>query len=422
MIDYMNETETGFLKNLKSLFFSKSPIFTFVLLLFLTTLAMTLTQKGLYFWILFGIISLLTIKCYNLVDTSAIFICLFGILYGLFSVVLSVTYSYSSLISCFIVPLPLYCFGRWLVYRLRGKNGELITMLFLSLLCISFILLYRTIVDVSQSGIVSVRRTFEIEGVETISATLYGMYAALTMVGLPLFFASVEKKTTLSWMFLALAACGILTTIHLVNRTGLVIAVIVTFIGVVYRSRAKIGKLFVLLGLIIAIVYILIKTNIIPSEVITAYELRNEESAKLGLSAAGGRGNRWMDAITRIFYMPFGWYGKEYITGYLYAHNWWLDVGRAVGIIPFLLLFFPTIISIKNCLILFREKNNDVCLLLITINSALFLATFVEPVMEGSVMIAYFYFFIWGVTSQTVVNLVYYKNSKSKFRKIKYNL
>lgn len=146
------------------------------------------------------------------------------------------------------------------------------------------------------------------------------------------------------------------------------------------------------MSIIIVIVYALIKTNVIPHEVIAAYEFRNEESTQLGMSAAGGRGNRWLDAITRILYMPFGWYHKESLTGYGYVHNWWLDVGRCVGIIPFILLLIPTIISIKNCFLLFKEKKSNVNLILITLNASLFLATLVEPVMEGSVMIAYFYF------------------------------
>lgn len=353
-------------------------------------------------WVLLGGMLLLIIPWYNFIDSSAAFISLFSISYGLFSVLFDISYSGSSLISYFIVPLPIYCFGRWIVYRLKGRNNEYMTFVFLSLLCISIILLYRTIIDITQNGIVSINRTFEIEGIDTISATLYGMYAASTMVGLPAFFASVEKKNLQSWLFLSLAILGILATIHLVNRTGLVIAVFVTFIGIIYRSRAKIGKVITLLGIIIAILYVLVKTNVIPHEVIAAYEIRNEESIQLGMSAAGGRGNRWLDAITRIFYMPFGWYHKESLTGYSYVHNWWLDVGKCVGIIPFVLLLIPTIISIKNCFLLFKNKNSNTNLILITLNVSLFLATFVEPVMEGSVMIAYFYFFVWGMTSQVV--------------------
>lgn len=362
-------------------------------------------------WVLLGGILLLIIPWYNFIDSSAVFVSLFGISYGLFAVLLNVPYSGSSLISYFIVPLPIYCLGRWIVYRFKGRNNEYIAFVFLSLLCISIILLYHTVIDVAQNGIVSINRTFEIEGVETISATLYGMYAALTMVGLPMFFTSVGKKNLQSWLFLTLAILGILATIHLVNRTALIIAFFVTFIGIVYRSRAKIGKFITLLGIIIVIVYVLFKTNVIPYEVVAAYEFRNEESKQLEMYSFGGRGHRWLDAIGRIFYMPFGWYHEEYLTGYGYVHNWWLDVGRCVGIIPFFLLLVPTIISIKNCFLLFKEKNCNVNLLLITLNASLFLATFVEPVMEGSVMIAYFYFFVWGMTSQQVKN-----NEQQKIR------
>lgn len=392
-----------FFTDFKLLLFSHGRSFMLVVLLFLVTLLMTLTLHGIYFWMMLGGMLLFIISWYRYLDVSAIFVGLFGFFYGIFSVVLNVPYSGSSFLSYFIVPLPLYCLGRWFVNRLKGQDSQFVILVFLSLACISFVLLYRMVIDVAQGEIVSVSRTFEIEGVETISATLYGMYAAITMVGLPVFFASVEKRNLQSWLFLILAILGILATIHLVNRTGLVIAFFVTFIGIVYRSRAKIGKFITLLGIII-IVYVLIKTYVIPYEVVAAYEFRNEESIQLGMSAAGGRGHRWLDAIGRIFYMPFGWYHEEYLTGYGYVHNWWLDVGRCVGIIPFFLLLIPTIISIKNCFLLFKEKNSNVNLILITLNVSLFLATFVEPVMEGSVMIAYFYFFVWGMTSQQVKN------------------
>lgn len=380
--------------------FSRGMHFNIITILFLVTLCMTLTPKGIYFWIIFGGLLIFTIPWYKYLDRSAIFICLFGIFYGIFSILLDRPYSGSSIISYLIVPLPIYCLGCWSINKFRDNDSLLTTFIFLSLLCISSVLLYRTVVDISHGEIVSVSRTFEIEGIETISATLYGMYAALTMVGLPMFFTSTQRWTFQSLMFLALATLGILTTIHLINRTGLVIAIMVTLVGVVYRSRGNLGKFLLLVGFITIILYLLIKFEIIPSDVIAAYKFRNEESRELGMSAAGGRSYRWIDAIGRIFYMPFGWYGREHLTGYNYVHNWWLDVGRVVGLFPFLLLIIPTIISIKNCYTLFKEKGNDIHLLLITLNAALFLATFVEPVMEGSVMIAYFYFFVWGMTSQ----------------------
>lgn len=154
---------------------------------------MTLSYLGIYMWVLLGGMLLLLIPWYNFIDSSAIFVSLFGISYGLFAVLLNILYSGSSLISYFIVPLPVYCLGRWIVYRLKGRNNEYITFVFLSLLCISIILLYRTVIDVAQNGIVSINRTFGIEGIETISATLYGMYAAITMVGLPVFLHQSRK-------------------------------------------------------------------------------------------------------------------------------------------------------------------------------------------------------------------------------------
>ena len=223
-----------FFTDFKLLLFSHGRSFMLVVLLFLVTLLMTLTLHGIYFWMMLGGMLLFIISWYRYLDVSAIFVGLFGFFYGIFSVVLNVPYSGSSFLSYFIVPLPLYCLGRWFVNRLKGQDSQFVILVFLSLACISFVLLYRMVIDVAQGEIVSVSRTFEIEGVETISATLYGMYAAITMVGLPVFFASVEKRNLQSWLFLILAILGILATIHLVNRTGLVIAFFVTFIGIVF--------------------------------------------------------------------------------------------------------------------------------------------------------------------------------------------
>ncbi len=390
-----------FFANLKSLFFSHGWLFLFVVLLFLVMLSTTLMPTGIYSWAVCPIALLFLFPWFKYRDWSAISLALFGIMFALFAFVLGTKYSGSGLIANVVAPLVLYPLGCWFADRLKGCENELIVLIFLSVLCISFILLFRTIIDVGDNGVVSVSRQFEIEGVETVSATLYGLYAAITLVGLPMFFVSSGRRTLLSWLFLALAVLGLLSTVHLVNRTGLVIAVVVTFVGLVYRSRTNIGKYILILGAIVLVVYVLIETGVISEEIVSAYEFRQKETEREGMSAAGGRGNRWADAILRVWYMPLGWYHEEAAVGYNFVHNWWLDVGRQVGLLPLLLLLVPTILSIKNCITLFKQRDSRLNLLLLSLNVVLFIACFVEPVMEGSATVAYFYMFVWGLTAQT---------------------
>lgn len=392
--------KTNVFSTLKSLFFSHGGRFLAVVLVFLLMLADTLSPEGIYLWAVCPGVLLFLFPWFRYVDKSAVCLALFGGLFALFAFALHTNYSGSSLIANVLAPLPLYCLGRWLVDRLAGRERELILLVFLSVLCITFILLVRTIIDVGDNGVVSVSREFEIEGVKTMSATLYGMYAAISLVGLPMFFVSSGRRTLLSWLFLALAVLGLLSTVHLVNRTGLVIAVVVTFVGLVYRSRTNIGKYILILGAIVLVVYVLIETGVISEEIVAAYEFRQEETEREGSSAAGGRGHRWLDAILRVWYMPLGWYHEEAAVGYNFVHNWWLDVGRQVGLLPLLLLLVPTVLSIKNCITLFKHGGSRLHLLLLSLNVVLFLACFVEPVMEGSAMVAYYYMFVWGMTAQ----------------------
>lgn len=372
-----------------------------VVLVFLLMLADTLSPEGIYLWAVCSGVLLFLFAWFRYVDKSAVCLVLFGFSFALFAVALHTAYSGSGLVANLFAPLSLYCLGRWFVDELAGRERELILLIFLSVLCITFILLYRTIIDIGDNGLVSVQRRFEIEGVETVSATIYGIYAAISLVGLPMFVVSFGRRTLLSWLFLVLAALGLLATVHLVNRTALVIAIIVTFVGVVYRSRANIVKYIIILGAIIIVAYVLIAMGVISEEIINAYHHRLETDGRTdNWNTAGGRNYRWLDAVWRVWYMPFGWYHEEGQTGYTFVHNWWLDVGRQVGLLPLLLLLVPTILSIKNCITLFKHRDSMLHLLLLSLNVILFLACFVEPVMESSAMVAYYYMFVWGMTAQ----------------------
>jgi hypothetical protein len=76
-----------------------------------------------------------------------------------------------------------------------------------------------------------------------------------------------------------------------------------------------------------------------------------------------------------------------------YSHNLWLDVDRVAGIIPFIFIFWFTILSVSLLIRALRiERENLYFNITLIVSFIGFMAVFfVEPIMEGM----YFLFLIF---------------------------
>lgn len=102
-----------------------------------------------------------------------------------------------------------------------------------------------------------------------------------------------------------------------------------------------------------------------------------------------------------VFVNPFGWTP----VGYRYAHNLWLDIARVAGLLAFIPFLSATILHVKTLLHLLQLKTKtNFVIIIISINAAMLLSSFVEPVIEGSLLFFCLLMMIWGITKTISMN------------------
>lgn len=330
-------------------------------------------------------------------DKTAFFLFLFSFLYVVFSW-FSHSISFVDVYRLLLGPVVFYIYGRYIVSRCNCNPSSIRMIILLMIISISFPVWWAVIGNILAGNIVS---TTSAEGARWITtwgqskmaaATTYGLIASFGFCGVFFFIFSQNRFKNLdSWLLLAGSICSILTTTYLINRAGIVILGVGTVIAVLYTFRGlHLKSSFVILFILLLFVIIVSKWGGI-SEVFQAYSDRAGN-----LSTGGDRTWRWLDALQKLFTRPLGW-SNDIQLGYVFVHNMWLDVARVAGILPFLALVVSTYYSVQTNFVLFKEKNNDLCLLLISLFSAVFLAYMVEPVIEANAFYLLIFTWIWGV-------------------------
>lgn len=329
-------------------------------------------------------------------DRTVTYLLLFALFYTLFYPY----FDFAKAIRMFLCPPLFYMYGRYLVARCGYNKDILIPAVILMIVSISFPLWWAVISNMFQGNIVS---TTSIEGARWLTtwgqskmaaATLYGLIASFGLCGIGIsLMMKAELKDMNRWAFLICGICSVLSVLYLINRGGLVIVLVGIVMAIFYRSHGNVGKLILFAAFVFIIFALFFSENILPSEFAESYAER--ESVMEG----GNRTWRWFDAIKRMFYMPFGWVADNSVP-YVHVHNMWLDIARDAGILPFILFLLPTIQSVKSGMKLIKEKDNNVCLCLITLYACVFLAYFIEPVLESNIFHIMLFTWLWGVMKE----------------------
>lgn len=310
--------------------------------------------------------------------------------------------SVSTAIAYFIPSVFFYCFGRYIVDELDYKS-QIFPVLIFVITLYSFELYTSTINAIFSTGsLVNTSRLFYFAGDEgrQLTATLVGLGASLGFIGLPMSIL-YKEKTLVRCLFLILFILSIIVTIHLVNRTGLVICVLVLLVTLFYYYKANISQLLLALIISIILYFILLKIGVFSKEVFDAYASRNE----VDLATGGGRTERWEYALQQLFLSPMGWAENSGKTDF-FVHNMWLDIAKITGVIPFVLLISCTISSVKVLLKLLHIKRDLVVAVLLALNVCFFCSCFVEPVYGG--LHFFLYVMLWGMQKQCLVR--FYKS------------
>ena len=357
-----------------------------------------------YIVFVFCMLGLLCVPFKKYINKEASLLLLFSVFYCL-SLLLSEVESWFNFASYLLGPVIFYVYGNWIVGKLRTPQN-IALFWSISILLFSFVLYISALQDISQKGFVNITRSFPIWGMNTehdfLSATLYGLVASLGLAGLPIFLYKNPLNRIAKYIFLLLFVLSLATVIHLVNRTGPVIAFVCLFVVTAYKFQKHAFKLL-LAGLMIFVLVIgLLKLGIIDQAVFDAYSDRNEGVGEVG--TAGGRLERWTAALQNLFKYPFGW--NLDAPEYGYAHNLWLDIARVSGIFPFIFFVVATVISYRKFFRLLKLKDQAIVPLLLGLNVCFLLSAMVEPVIEAVPLYFYLYLMLWGMQNQ-VYSIMY---------------
>ncbi len=344
--------------------------------------------------VLFSVGSFLLLFPYKNWDKIAGGLFTFSLFYTLIAEMNDEVANITNMICYIFAPTSFYIFGKFIANRF-GKSDCIFTFLLLSFFLFSITLYCQTISDISSNGFGNISRTIVDNG-SIISATILGVVASLGLAGIIVVVRQREWNDYRWWLLALMMVSSLMTVLHLINRTGIVIAIITFVVILLINSKGSLKKIITPIVIIVIILYILIDQGIIGYAIFDAYTTRNEADLG-GIQDAGDRSWRWLDALGRLFTHPFGWSNEQNLP-YNYVHNGWLDIARIAGIIPFLCYTFTNFIVLGKFWKFVKDHlSNFFSLYLISLNIVFFLTIFMEPIIEANQTYFYLYAMLWGV-------------------------
>lgn len=357
-----------------------------------------------YYAVIFCILVLFSKEARAKFDRNALLIFSFALLYGIIPLIMGYTDSFKNII-CSIVPPVFYIFGRYIVSKVDSSKTLCYVivgvLLFFALnsyiLCIWDILTTGQLVNITRG----MSRFVGQEESEAMAATGFGINISLGLIGLSLFLRAT-KKYLYHYLFLALFFLSLLVTVHLINRTGVLISIILTFFVLacsnLQHDKKVLGKVLVLGAIVVVLgFYFLASESVAIGEIVDAYQMREEAENHNGMLGTS-RYWRWMDGLGRLLTDPLG-YPKLYYEGY-FVHNMWLDVSRLSGTIPFLLVLLITVRAAKCTWHSLRKWRTELTIIMGGLCFCCLLVFFVEPVIEGCAIYFYLFCMFWGISSE----------------------
>ncbi len=352
-----------------------------------------------YYTMAFCVLAFFMLPIRRYLDKQALWLIFFSVLYSIFHILLGISSSHISLY--FVAPLLFYCFGSHITRSLNSRVS-ILEFVAITVFLFSLVTYYTCIIDIRNTGLINPMRIMGRVGGEEydMAATLYGLNVSLGLACLFGFFSIEKQERTILHFLMPLSfLMALITTIHLVNRTGLVLLFFSLLIFFMYNKKGNKSTWIIL----VLVVFVFLSTKSEFTSITDAYTSRSDIEGH-GLTDAGSRTDKWIDSLVRLFTSPWGWY-KD--VRYTFAHNMWLDVARLTGIIPFIAIVGTTVVAFKNTLCLYRVKNDSLVLTLVSIMSIFFLESFVEPVLEGFDLYFYLMCMFLGIQKQYLNSISY---------------
>lgn len=355
--------------------------------IYFVVIATMLIPWSIYIKFFFSIFAFLTVlKCIKF-DKIALCLALFSVLYALVGVL---NHKFTILALSYIVsPCSFYLFGKYTVKKFSDEI--LIWFVLLTILFCGLHVYLGTILDIRSGTLISHSRHIDFPYVERLQATLVGAAISLGLCGFSVFMNYKPLFRLKPLMFLGLSLLSLMVLLHLSNRTGVVIIVLCLIFGMLYmlRNRGTFMFLFIMFVISISTVFVIFYYGSFFEEFISSYEYRNTHSS---LDTGGERTGRWVDGLNNLLASPFGWNPI-----YNRVHNFWLDVARVGGLLPFIPLIIATCKSINLSIKMFKIKNSLLVLIMLELYICFFLTCMVEPILEGLSTYTYLFFLLWGM-------------------------
>lgn len=345
------------------------------------------------------------------VSNNCILVALFSACYFFSKLINGYEYSPSEAIFDLFFPFIMYQAGALIVKKQSCPTSAVLLLIAMAV-CLAAPAIYNSIMDFVQTGeLINIsREILSNEGEVSSSATRYGMMLALMNGSLGILILQPQKNVLdrrIKMLIFCISIGALYSTVHLVTRTGIVIAAASLVIAMLLPpiSKKRMRYVIAIMALSVGAFIYFFGDTVFLTEAMDVYDARNED-----LAEAGQRTERWLMGIQQIFSKPFGDpKGLMFYGHYNYAHNLWLDAGIKGGIFCFFILMILTFIQMKNLLILYKseylnyfEKN-----ILILMFAAMNLQSFVEPVIDGLPQFFWLYiFFISVVTNLNQKNVV----------------
>ena len=297
--------------------------------------------------------------------------------------------SYANLICYLITPVAFYRLGKYLTNNTDENNLK--TSILIFALIYSLPLYMMTMQGIASEGIVNVTRMLDSDSDKNMAATLYGLHASIGLGCVGVFFHYKSLKILDVICAACLVVGSLLTVIHLVNRTGLVILVAVLVVLFLYKGKEKFFQTLIIVCFTTIVISYIFSAGIVDIDIIDAYSAR-EETIGYESKTLGGRSEIWDIAISNLFTEIWGWEGG-------YAHNLWLDIARVSGIFALIPFLIATVIFWCKCIKLFARKYiSCATAILLGLNISIILSSLVEPIIEGSLLYFSVTMLMWGIT------------------------
>ena len=365
-----------------------------------------------YYTVIFCVFVILSKDAIAKFDKNALLAFSFALLYGFIPLLMGYTDSYKNII-CSIVPPIFYMFGRYIVSK-AGSTKTLCSVIVGVLLIFALNTYILCIWDIMTTGQLvnptrQLSRFIGVEEATVMAATGFGINISLGLIGLSIFLIA-KKKYLYHYLLLILFFLSLLVTVHLVNRTGIILSFVLTFsvLFVSYRSQNKTKLIISTIIIAIFVYFIAFKSGDIR-EIVDAYNMREAAEQNSGLFNTGSRSWRWIDGLGRLFTDPLG-YANQFTVAY-YVHNMWLDVSRLSGSIPFMLVLIITLKMGKCAWRTMRIWRTELSYIMFALCLCSFLVFFMEPVIEGCAIYFYLFCMFWGISSQYKQELLISRNN-----------